>query len=335
MMSDHPPRNLGLDLVRVTEAAALKAGRWMGLGNPDAADNEASEAMFRALNSLSMEGRIVIGEEGRLGQHSLLDSGTRVGNGEGPEVDVVVDPIDGRNRLALGYSDAISVVGVAPRDTMWAPAPAAYMEKIVVDYAAADALVPECMDAPAAWTLALVARVKRKSVRDLVVFILDRPRHRDLVEEIRSAGARVLLRSDGDVAGALIAAHPTSNVDILMGVGGISEGVISACAVKSLGGHMLGRLAPQSESEWTAVQAAGLDPKQVVDCDELVRTDEIFFAATGITDGLLLSGAIYHGTVAETESLVLRAETRTRRHIHTTHLLDVSIPEERLNGTAS
>lgn len=322
MTKSAPPRNLGLDLVRSTEAAALSATRWMGLGKADEADNDAADAMVRALNTLDMQGRVVIGEEGKLGRHSPLDSGSSVGSGRGPEVDVVVDPIDGRRRLALGYSDAISVVGLAPRDSMWAPAPAIYMEKIVVDRAAAEALVAECLDAPAAWTLALVARVKHKPVRDLVVFVLDRPRHRDLVEEIRSAGARVLLRSDGDIAGGLMAAYPESGVDLLMGIGGIAEGVIAACAVKALGGKMLGRLAPQSDQERGAVRAAGLDTQRVLSSEEMVEGNQIFFAATGITDGLLLSGVRLHGHEAETNSLVLRAETGTRRLIHTTHRLE-------------
>lgn len=324
MTKTTPPRNLGLDLVRATEAAALAATRWMGLGKADEADCDAAEAMVRALNTLDMQGRVVIGEEGKLGRHSALDSGASVGTGRGPEVDVVVDPIDGRRRLALGYSDAISVVGLAPRDSMWAPAPAVYMEKIVVDREAAEALVPECLDAPAAWTLALVARVKHKPVRDLVVFVLDRPRHHHLVEEIRAAGARVLLRSDGDIAGGMMAAYPDSGVDLLLGIGGIAEGVIAACAVKALGGRMLGRLAPQSEQERGEVRAAGLDTQRVLLSDEMVQGREIFFATTGITDGLLLSGVRLRGHEAETNSLVLRAETGTRRVIHTTHRLEWS-----------
>lgn len=317
-----PPRNLGLDLVRATEAAALKAGRWMGLGKPDEADCDAADAMFAALNTLDMQGRIVIGEEAKLGRHSPLDSGTVVGTGDGPLVDVVVDPIDGRRRLALGYSDAISVVGVAPRDSMWSPAGAVYMEKIVVDRRAAKAMVPECMSAPAAWTLALVARVKDKAVRDLVVFVLDRPRHYDLIEEIRAAGARVLLRSDGDIAGALMAAYPGSEVDLLMGAGGVAEGTIAACAVKALGGCLMGRLAPQNQEEWANVKAAGLDTDRVWTCNEMISSNQIFFAASGITDGLLLRGVRYRGREAETDSLVLRAETGTRRIIHATYWID-------------
>jgi fructose-1,6-bisphosphatase II len=317
-----PPRNLGLDLVRATEAAALAAGRWMGLGKPDEADNDAIEAMYRTLNAFAMEGHIVIGEEGKLGRHSPLDSGTVVGSGDGPQVDVVVDPVDGRKRLALGYSDAMAVVGVAPLGSMLSVTPAVYMDKIVVDRDAAKAMVPECMHAPAAWTLALVARMKNKPVRDLVVFVLDRPRHEELIEEIRTAGARVLLRSDGDIAGALMAAYPGSGVDLLMGIGGVAEGVIAACAVNALGGTMLGRLAPQSREELAAVQAAGQDINRVLNGGELVRSDQIFFAATGITDGLLLSGVRYQGPEAETNSLVLRSETGTRRIMRTVHRLE-------------
>lgn len=322
MTNPPPPRNLGLDLVRATEAAALAAARWMGLGKPDEADNDATEAMFKTLNTLDMEGHIVIGEEGKLGRHSPLDSGRVVGTGDGPQVDVVVDPVDGRKRLALGYSDAMAVVGVAPLGSMLSVVPAIYMDKIVVDRSAAKAMVPECMHAPAAWTLALVARLKNKPVRDLVVFVLDRPRHEDLIEEIRMAGARVLLRSDGDIAGALMAAYPGSGVDLLMGVGGIAEGVIAACAVKALGGTMLARLAPQSKAELAATQAAGLDIHKVLDGSELVQSDRIFFAATGITDGLLLTGVRYQGPEAETNSLVLRAETGTRRIMRTVHRLE-------------
>ena len=320
-MNRHPPRNLGLDLVRVTEASALAAGRWMGLGRRNDADQAAASAMFEALNTLDMDGYVVIGEEGKLGTHSPLDSGNRVGTRDGPEMDVVVDPIEGRNLLARGHPDAMAVVGVAPRGSMWSPKPAIYMEKIVVSCEVAEALVPECMDAPVAWTLALVARATGKPVRDLVVFVLDRPRHRHLIDEIRAAGARAILRSDGDVLGALLAATSDTGVDLLMGIGGVAEGVIAACAIKALRGGMLGRLAPQSEPERAGIEAAGLDLDQILSCDELVSSNQVFFAATGITEGTLLSGVRYHGDVAETESLVLRCETGTRRLIHAEHVI--------------
>lgn len=320
-MDDHINRNLGLDLVRATEAAALSAGRWMGLGNRPEADNAATSAMAQALNTLDMDGVVVIGEEGKSGVTSVLASGRRVGTMRGPHMDVVVDPIDGKKMLAEGRSGAISVAAVGPRGSMWAPAPAIYMEKLVVNAEAAHALVPECMDAPAAWTLALVARVKQKTVRDLVVFVLDRPRHRDLIDEIRTAGARVMLRGDGDVTGALLAASQRGIVDVLMGIGGVPEGVIAACAVKSLGGAMLARLAPQSEAELAAVHAAGHTIRRILTSDELVTTNQVFFAATGIADGPLLSGVRYQGTRAETHSLILRCATGTRRVIRAEHLL--------------
>jgi len=322
-MNEYISPNLGLDLVRVTETAALAAGRWMGLGEPDEAHRLAGKAMVSVLDTLTIDGRIVVGEEGKLGIHSPLDGGLQVGTGNGLPMDVVADPIDGTRLLALGRPDAIAVAGLAPRGAMWNPTPAVYMEKIVVDYQVADALVPECMDAPAPWILALVARVKQKKVRDLVVFVLDRPRHKDLIDEIRTAGARIVLREQGDISGALMAVVNDVNVDILMGVGGVAEGVIAACAIKSLGGAMLGRLSPQSAEERAAVKAAGLNTQQILTCDELVSGEDIYFAATGITDGVLLSGLRYHGNIAETESMVIRCKTGTRRIIHAEHLVDV------------
>jgi fructose-1,6-bisphosphatase II len=320
-MNEHPPRNLGLDLVRVTEAAALAAGRWMGLGEREKANQDADAATCKALNTLDMDGYIVIGEEGRLGTHSPLDTGQRVGTGDGPEMDVIVDPIDGRELLVRGHPDVISVAAVAPRGSVWAPAPAIYMDKIVVDREVADALVLECLDAPAAWTLALVARAKGKPVRDLIVFVLSRPRHQDLIQEIRAAGARTMLRTDGEVVGALMAASPHGSVDVMMGIGGVPEGVLAACATGAMAGGMLGRLSPQSAEEQEVVQAAGLDTRQILTCSELISSNEIFFAATGITDGTLLSGVHYHGDEAETESLVLRGETGTRRFMRAEHRL--------------
>jgi fructose-1,6-bisphosphatase II len=275
--------------------------------------------MYQALNTLDMDGHIVIGEEGKVGRHSPLDSGQKVGTGNGPAMDVVVDPIDGANLLIKGHSGAIAVAGVAPAGSMWAPEPAVYMDKIVVDREVADGLVPECMDAPAAWTLALIARLKNKPVNSVTVFMLERPRHQELMEEIRTAGARVWLRDDGDIAGALIAATPDSSIDVLVGAGGVPEGVIAACGIKALGGAMLGRLDPQSPEEKASIEEAGLDTNLILTCDELVSSDEIFFVATGITDGSLLRGVIYHGDHAETHSIILRAATGTRRMIYTEH----------------
>lgn len=323
-MVQSPFRNVGLELVRVTEATALVAGRWLGLGNREEAHRAATEAMANALRLVDINGHIVVGEEGRLGEHSPLDGGQAVGSGHGPEMDVAVDPIDGTESVVRGYPGAISVVAVAPRGAIWAPAPAVYMEKIVVDREAASFLVPECMDAPAAWTLALIARAKNKAVRDLQVIVLDRPRHQDLIEEIRTAGARVLLRSDGDTAGALIAASLGHGADVLIGIGGVPEGVTAACAVKAIGGGMLGRLAPQSKEEREAVEAAELDTRRILTCDELVAGNQIFFAATGVTDGALLRGVEYHGREARTHSLIIRSETGVRRIIHAEHYLNDS-----------
>ncbi len=310
------------EFVRATEAAALAAGRWMGLGRSDEADIAATAAMAQALNAMDLDGHIMIGEEGKLGRHSPLDTNQRVGTGQGPTLDVVLDPIDGGRLLAQGLPGAIAVAAIAPRGSIRSLYPAIYMEKIVTDREVAHALVSECLDAPAAWVLALVARLKKKEIRDLVVFMLDRPRHAALIDEIRTAGARVMLRSDGDIAGALLAASVHSGVDLLMGIGGIPEGIIAACAIRSLGGAMLGRLAPQSDAEHAACQAASLNLQQVFTADDLVSSDEMFFTATGITDGPLLTGVRYQGNQAETHSLLLRCETHTRRQIYAEHLLE-------------
>ena len=321
-MSNQLPSNLGLDLVRVTEAAALAAGRWMGLKQPQQADHATKQAMVDTLNKIDIDGAIVVGEEEKLGIHSSLDSGLNVGTGVGPSLDVVLDPIDGTELLAIGHSDAISVIGVAPRGSMCSLFPAVYMDKIVVDREAADFLVPECIDAPVAWTLALIARGKNKRVSDLVVFVLNRPRHKDLIDEICTAGARVILRSQGDIAGAIMAASPHVHVDLLMGVGGVSEGVIAACGVKSLGGAILGRLAPQTDHEHAAIQDAGLSTSQIYTSEDFVSGEEIFFIATGVTDGTLMSGVRYRGDRAQTESIVLRGVTKTQREIITEHVIE-------------
>ncbi len=319
--SRNPSHNIGLELVRVTEAAALAAGRWLGRGDRDSANDAATEAMVEILNHLNIDGLIVVGEEGRLHEHSPLDSGMKVGTGRGPQVDVVVNPVDGAGLVAGAKPYAISVAGIAPRGTMWSPNLAVYMEKIVVDREVAESLVPECLDAPAGWTIALVARIKDKPIEDIVVFVLERPRHAHLIEEIRAAGARALLRPGGDINGALMAVDPNTSVDLLMGIGGVPEGVIAACAIKSLGGAMLGRLAPQSNEEGASLDEAGTDQLKILSSDEMIASQKIFFAATGITDGRLLTGVRYRGRLAETHSIVLRGETRTRRIIHTEHVV--------------
>lgn len=318
-MKLQPSRNIGLDLIRVTETAALAAGRWVGSGDFMSAHRAAVRAVAAALNTLDMDGRIVLGEEKRQGEESPLVTNSFVGTGNGPEVDVVVDPIDGTNLVVKGFPGAISLVCVAPRGTIWAPSSARYMEKIIVDADAAHVLVPECLDAPAAWTLALIARAKNKSVQDLTVTVLNRKRHKDLIKEIRSAGARVRLRNEGDAEGALTAVTLNSGVDVLMGIGGAPQGVIAACAAKALAGGMLARLAPQSDEEKAAIDEEGLDLNKVYTQNEFANSDQIFFAATGITDSYLLTEMEYFSNYARTHSVLIRSETGTRRFIVAEH----------------
>ncbi len=281
-----PPHHPGLGLVRVTEEAALAAGRWVGLDQRKTADKAAQDAMMAALGQLPMRGRIVSGEEGRTGEHTVLDSGCEVGAGHGPEMDVEINAIDGATLVADGRPGAMSVAALAPRGTLWVPGPAVYLQKLVVDRTVAGAIGPDALDAPPGWTLATVARAKGKDIRDLAVFILDRPRHKELIEEVRAAGARVLLRIGGDIGGAIMA-----------------------------------RVTPQSEAELRACQDGGVDLKKILTCDDLVSGDEVFFSATGITDGGLLKGIDFHGDTATSHSLVLRYETGTRRVINTEHRL--------------
>ena len=316
------PRNLGLELVRATETAALTAGRWIGLGRAAQADQAAAAAMLQALNEVNINGTLVMGEENKPHSPHATHSATHIGNAQEPLVDIVIDPIDGLVQLAKGYPGAIAAAAVAPRGSIWSPQPAYYMDKIVVAEDVAPYLVAECLGAPVAWTLDLIARAKGVQVNNLSVFVLDRPRHTDLVEEIRLAGAHVILRPDGDINGALLVCTPRSGVDVMLGTGGIPEGLLAACAIQALGGAILGRLDPQCEPERLAILEAGLDLERVYTASDLVNSDEIFFAATGITDGPLLEGVIYHGSRATTNSLVLRGQTRTRRRIFAEHQLD-------------
>lgn len=317
----HPTRNLALELVRVTEAAALAAARWVGRGDKEAGDGAAVDAMRRVLATTEMDGVVVIGE-GAKDEAPMLYNGEAVGSGRGPHVDVAVDPVEGTNLLARGAADSLAVVGVAPRGAMWSPGPAYYMEKLVVGAAARDALVPELLDAPMADVLAAVSAASGKPVGELTVFVLDKPRHAERIAAIRAAGARVLLRTDGDVAGALMAAREGSGVDLLTGIGGTPEGVIAACAVRALGGAMLGRLAPQRDDEAAAVRAAGMDVSRVLTERVLVASDDVFFAATGITDGVLLPGVRYTRTGASTASLVIRGRSGTVRTVLAEHRLE-------------
>lgn len=316
-----PPHHPGLGLVRVTEAAALAASRWMGRGDRDAADQAAQAAMIRSLNLLPMRGRIVSGEEGRLPVNSPLDSGADVGTGEGPELDVEVNAIDGATLVAKGKPGALAAAALAPRGTLWRPGPAVYLYKLVVDRTVASAIGPEALDAPVGWMLAAIARAKGKDIRDLAVFVVNRPRHENLIVELRKAGARVVLRGGGDVGGSLLAADARAGIDLMLGVGGAPEGLLAACAVKALGGAMLARVEPQDAAEHQACLDAGMDLKKVLTTDDLVSGDEVFFSATGVTESAMLAGVRLLGDTAETQSLVLRYETGTRRFMATEHRL--------------
>ncbi len=316
-----PPHNPGLGLVRVTEVGALAASRWLGLDNRFEADHAAQDAMAATLNLLPMQGRIVSGEEGRTGENSPLDSGSNVGTGEGAELDVEINAIDGATLVAKGQAGAMSVAALAPRGVFWQPGPAVYMNKLVVDRTVADAIGPDALDAPSGWTLTAVARAKGKEIRDLVVFILNRPRHEQLIAEVRKVGARVVLRDGGDIGGAVVAADPNVAIDVMMGIGGAAEGLMAACAVKALGGAIMARVAPQSEKEMQACRDHGIDLTRILTNEDLVAGNEVMFAATGITDGWLLRGVEFHGQSVKTQSLVLRYETGTRRVITTEHCL--------------
>ncbi|MBT3392061.1 MAG: class II fructose-bisphosphatase [Chloroflexi bacterium] len=319
-MTEQPERNLGMELVRVTEAAALAAARWMGRGKKEAGDGAAVDAMRLMLDTINMNGVIVIGE-GEKDEAPMLYNGERIGNGTGPEMDVAVDPVEGTTLLAQGKPNAIAVIAASPKGSMWNPGPGFYMEKIAVGPDARDAID---LDAPVGDNLRNVAKALGKDVRDLTVFVLERPRHDKIIAEIGEVGARVALHHDGDVAGSLMAACPgMSSIDLMINIGGTPEGVITACALKALGGQILGRLAPQSEEERTAVAEAGLDTKRILTVDDMVNSDDVFFAATGITSpGHLMEGVKYESGRARTYSMVIRGKSGTIRYIESVHNLD-------------
>jgi fructose-1,6-bisphosphatase II len=312
-----PDRNLALELARVTEAAALAAGRWVGRGDKNGADGAAVSAMRQLISTVSMNGVVVIGE-GEKDHAPMLFNGERVGDGTGPECDVAVDPIDGTRLTANGMPNAISVIAVSARGSMYDPTAVFYMKKLVTGPEAADQVD---IDAPVAANVAAVARAKHCSPSDVTVVMLDRERHADLMTEIRATGARIKLITDGDVAGAILAAGEGTGVDLLLGIGGTPEGIIAACAVKCLGGVILGKLAPRDEEERDRAVDAGHDLDQVLTTDDLVSSDDAFFAATGITDGELLRGVRYRSGGAATHTLVTRARSGTIRHIHSEHAL--------------
>jgi fructose-1,6-bisphosphatase II len=313
-----PDRNLALDLVRVTEAAALGAGRWVGRGDKEAADQAAVDAMRLMLGTVSMAGVVVIGE-GEKDEAPMLFNGEEVGSGNGPEVDVAVDPLEGTRLTALGQPNAIAVIAVAERGTMFFPGAAVYMDKIACG---ADAAAVIDITAPPAENVRRVAAAKGKSASDVSVVVLERPRHEQLIEDLRGCGARVTLIRDGDVAPAIAAAQPGTGVDLLMGIGGTPEGVISACAVKSLGGALQGRLWPRDDDERQRLLDGGLDPERVLNTDDLVSGDDLFVAATGVTSGALLGGVRYTRDGAITHSLVMRSRSGTFRRIEATHAFE-------------
>lgn len=313
-----PDRNLALDLVRVTEAAAMAAGRWVGRGDKDGADKAAVDAMRAMSDTLPVSGVVVIGE-GEKDQAPMLHNGEGIGDHAGPPCDIAVDPIDGTTLTAKGMGNAISVLAVAPRGTMFDPSAVFYMDKLVTGPDAAGAVD---IEAPVAYNVRAVAKAKGIRAEDVTVCMLDRPRHARLAQEVRETGARIRLVSDGDVAGAVVAARDDSGVDLLLGVGGTPEGVIAACAIKCLGGVMQARLSPRSDAERDRALAAGHDLARVLTADDLVRGDEAFFVATGITDGQLLRGVRYGRRATTTESLVMRARSGTVRFVVSEHQLE-------------
>lgn len=315
---DKMERSLTMELVRVTEAAAIASGRWMGFGKKEEADEAATTAMRKVFDTIPMRGTVVIGE-GEMDEAPMLYIGERLGLGYLPEVDVAVDPLEGTNIVAKGLWNALSVVAVANRGDLL-HAPDMYMQKIAVGPAAVGKVD---LDAPVEDNLKAVAQALGKDMEDLVAVILDRPRHAKLIEEVRRAGARIKLISDGDVAAAINTAFPDTGVDILFGSGGAPEGVLAAVALKCLGGEIQGRLLPENEEQWERCRKMGIeDPNKVLRLDDMVKGDDAIFAATGVTDGELLRGVRYKGTTATTHSLVMRAKTGTVRFIEGKHRLE-------------
>ncbi|MCG7206902.1 MULTISPECIES: class II fructose-bisphosphatase [Streptomyces] len=315
--SEAPDRNLALELVRVTEAAAMAAGRWVGRGDKNGADGAAVRAMRTLVSTVSMNGVVVIGE-GEKDEAPMLFNGERVGDGTGPEVDIAVDPIDGTTLTAKGMPNAISVLAAAERGAMFDPSAVFYMDKLVTGPDAADFVD---INAPISVNIRRVAKAKRSSPEGVTVVILDRPRHEGIIKEIREAGARIKLISDGDVAGSIYALREGTGVDMLLGIGGTPEGIISACAVKCLGGTIQGKLWPKDDEERQRAIDAGHDLDRVLTTEDLVTGENVFFVATGITDGELLRGVRYRSETALTESIVMRSKSGTVRRIDSEHRL--------------
>ncbi|MCV7065155.1 class II fructose-bisphosphatase [Mycolicibacterium houstonense] len=312
-----PDRNLALELVRVTEAGAMAAGRWVGRGDKEGGDGAAVDAMRELVNSVSMRGVVVIGE-GEKDEAPMLYNGEEVGNGDGPECDFAVDPIDGTTLMSKGMPNAISVLAVAERGAMFDPSAVFYMNKIAVGPEAAEAID---ITAPIGENIRRVAKVRGASVSDLTVCILDRPRHAQLIDDARAAGARIRLITDGDVAGAISACRPNSGTDILAGIGGTPEGIIAAAAIRCMGGAIQAQLAPTDDAERQKAIDAGYDLDQVLSTEDLVSGENVFFCATGVTDGDLLKGVQYYPGGCTTQSIVMRSKSGTVRMIEAYHRL--------------
>jgi fructose-1,6-bisphosphatase II len=316
--SKDPTRNLALELVRVTEAAALAAGRFMGRGDKVGADQAAVNAMRIVLQTVDMSGVIVIGE-GEKDNAPMLYNGEEVGNGSPPDVDVAVDPIDGTRPVAFGRSNSIATVAISPRGSMFDPGPFVYMNKLAVGPEAKGKIN---IERSITENLKAIAKAKRKDVVDLTTIVLDRDRNEEMIAEIRKAGARIRLIPDGDVAAALMTAWPDSGLDVLIGIGGTPEGVIAACALRAMGGEIQGKLYARDVDELQRGHDAGYDFDKILTMDDLVSSEDVFFAATGVTDGELLKGIRYFGNSASTDSLVVRGMTGTVRQITATHQVD-------------
>ncbi|GGS25956.1 class II fructose-bisphosphatase [Streptomyces griseoviridis] len=315
--AEAPDRNLAMELVRVTEAAAMAAGRWVGRGDKNGADGAAVRAMRTLVQTVSMNGVVVIGE-GEKDEAPMLFNGERVGDGTGAEVDIAVDPIDGTTLTANGMTNAIAVLAAAERGSMFDPSAVFYMDKLVTGPEAADFVD---INAPVAVNIRRVAKAKRVTPEDVTVVILDRPRHQGLIQEVRETGARIKLISDGDVAGSILALREGTGIDLLLGIGGTPEGIISACAVKCLGGTIQGRLWPKDDAERRRALDAGHDLDRVLTTEDLVTGENVFFVATGITDGELLRGVRYRSQTATTDSIVMRSKSGTVRRIDSEHRL--------------
>jgi fructose-1,6-bisphosphatase II len=313
-----PDRNLGLELMRVTEAAAMAAGRWVGRGDKEGGDQAAVDAMRYSIGSVAMRGVVVIGE-GEKDEAPMLYNGEEVGDGSGPAYDIAVDPVDGTTLLAKGIPNAIAVMAASDRGSMYDPHAVFYMEKLVTGPAAAGAVD---IDAPVEHNIAAVAKALGIKPSDVTVCVLDRPRHAELVDQIRATGARTRLISDGDVAGSIAAAREGSGIELLLGSGGTPEGIITACAMKAMGGAIQAKLAPKDEAERRKALDAGHELGQVLHTDDLVGGDNTFFVATGITDGYLLRGVRYTATGAQTQSIVMRSKSGTIRVVESTHVLE-------------